>query len=543
MKTIIYVISVICGICLSLSASGSYLVKGIETQGILKVTSVTQDKRAVDPGQKKVLRSIPHFVGEFKKASAEKYVEFLISEKNIGDLDLFQTTNLNEISFNEKSSEVRVLLQQGPWENRINFTIVGDGYTLNEKDKFFADAQRIANDLFVKQTFQSYLPLFNISAVFVPSNKSGIGDGSPIDTAFKLYRSPKGSKRGIMPGDENSLDHAISLAQATTYPIVIGNDEFYGGLGGKYSISTSSEQSGLIVLRHELGHSIGEVGEEYDNGSAYFGANTARSIATISWKHWLKGPVKGNEAAVLSGDYVWKNLKEGDYNSRFSNTAFPNGLFYGEISSVGWKTAQDVQVTLDGVVVPLLGFFSIDRNFYDVDPIQLSKGNHDLKISEKIKDGDNVLGFAQLWAVPADYDFAPDHVDAFATFPDSGGKTYRPTHKSCVMRNMQTEKFCVVDQENLWLKMLANVNLIDSLTPVAVTSGLIKVKLTTIALPNLEIHWFQKLNGKYTEILPSENQVEMNLAKGTVVKVTVDFHTPEVLLESSALHAEKEINL
>lgn len=531
------------GLISSFSVSASLLVKGIERNGLLKITSVTEDSRVMKAGQKKYLRSVPHHVGEFKKITGEQYVEFLISEKDAGELGPIPSRPLNDVRFDEKVSEVRVLIQQGPWDNRINFTIVGDGYTLSEKDKFFADAQRMANDLFVKQTFQSFLPLFNVSAVFVASNKSGIGDGSPIDTAFKLYRSPKGSKRGIMPGDENSLDRAISLAPATTYPIVIANDDFYGGLGGKYAISTRSEQSGLIVLRHELGHTIGEVGEEYDNGSAYFGANSARSVSAISWKQWIKGPLKVNDAALLSGDYVWQNLKEKDYTSKFSNSIFPQGLFYGEISSVGWETAQDVTATLNGVVLPLLGTFSADRNFYDVAPAKLSAGTHVLKISENIKDGNNVLGFAQLWTVPADYDFTPNQVAAFATLPDGGGKTYRPTHRSCAMRNMQTEHFCVVDQENLWLKMLNNVSLIDSLTSVPESSGLVSVKLQTILLPNLEIHWFQKTNGKYVEILQSEGQLGISLAKGSTVKVTVDFHTPEVVLQDSSMHAEKEIKL
>jgi hypothetical protein len=123
---------------------------------------------------------------------------------------------------------------------------------------------------------------FNVYAVFVPSKVSGIGDGSPKDTAFRLYRDPAGSKRGIMPGNESALVRAMNMAPATDYPIVLANDDYYGGLGGRWAISTRSRATGLMVLRHELGHNFGEVGEEYDNGYVYRGANASRSIR-VPW--------------------------------------------------------------------------------------------------------------------------------------------------------------------------------------------------------------------------------------------------------------------
>src|SRR5688572_13344741 len=45
-------------------------------------------------------------------------------------------------------SEVRTLVQQGDPKNRVDLTIVGDGYTADDKDKFFADAQRLTEGLF-----------------------------------------------------------------------------------------------------------------------------------------------------------------------------------------------------------------------------------------------------------------------------------------------------------------------------------------------------------------------------------------------------------
>jgi hypothetical protein len=46
------------------------------------------------------------------------------------------------------------------------------------------------------------------------------------------------------------------------FPSIVGNDDFYGGLGGEFVIGTKSHTTGTIVLRHEMGHNFVNVGEE-----------------------------------------------------------------------------------------------------------------------------------------------------------------------------------------------------------------------------------------------------------------------------------------
>lgn len=52
---------------------------------------------------------------------------------------------------------------------------------------------------------------------------------------------------------------------------LVGNTQLYGGLGGEFTITTASTLNGALVLRHEIGHSLIDVGEEYEGGFAYFG--------------------------------------------------------------------------------------------------------------------------------------------------------------------------------------------------------------------------------------------------------------------------------
>lgn len=92
--------------------------------------------------------------------------------------------------------DIQRIVDGGDPTNRLDVVFMGDGYTLTEREQFFADIRRLTNDMFNGDTFRSYLPLFNIWAVFVPSNVSGIGYNGPKDTPFRLYRD-KGQLRAI----------------------------------------------------------------------------------------------------------------------------------------------------------------------------------------------------------------------------------------------------------------------------------------------------------------------------------------------------------
>jgi hypothetical protein len=443
-------------------------------------------------------------------------------------------------SFRIHDDNVRTIVNQGPASNRISLTIVGDGYTQGEKDKFFADALSTTKQLFDGQTYANYLPLFNVYAVFVPSNESGIGDGSPKDTALKLYRSPQGSKRGIMPGDESAAERAIEMAPGADYPILLANDNYYGGLGGRFAITTSSKRSGIIVLRHELGHNFGNVGEEYDGGQVYMGANFS-SRASVPWMHWVDGPLKVNAAVNLGGEYVWQNLNGHAYDFDFK---FPAGLLFNmQVSTVGWETPQDVAVTIDNQQLNFPGNYNEDRNFYEVGPVDgVSAGSHHLHVEEKIHDGDNVLAFARLYAMPKDYDFTKNKVGAFLDYNDNDSKVgFRPTHDSCPMRDMLNPNFCVVDKENMWIRFLNRVTLVDDVTVSADKT----VSLVAPKLSGLDISWFKDSGGgKMVELQDLHNKAQWS-AKDQSGKFSVRVHfvTPEVRKPTGRFLTEKGFNI
>lgn len=96
--------------------------------------------------------------------------------------------------------EIVKIVDGGDQSNRIDVVFMGDGYIADERDQFFDDIRRLTTEMFNGDTFRSYLPLFNIWAVYVESSVSGIGYNGVKDTPFRLYREA-GQLRAIYTGN------------------------------------------------------------------------------------------------------------------------------------------------------------------------------------------------------------------------------------------------------------------------------------------------------------------------------------------------------
>lgn len=168
---------------------------------------------------------------------------------------------------------------------------------------------------------------------------------------------------------------ACQSTDACDYPVVLGNDQFYGGMGGKFMqvtthkshthlkvyrgldvctnckrIVTASPHNGPLVLRHELGHSIIDVGEEYDGGFNYSGVNSARD-ASSSWAQWYSGPStepKIQQTSMPLQGYPWALL---NMSQSWSQTFISAGIYDShvvEFSVSGVAASGDLKVEIDG---------------------------------------------------------------------------------------------------------------------------------------------------------------------------------------------------
>ncbi|ETV99359.1 hypothetical protein H310_08073 [Aphanomyces invadans] len=465
-----------------------------------------------------------------------------------------QSKNLREAAV--QAASIRKIVDSGDPKNRIDVVFMGDGYTAAEESKFFGDMKRLTNDMFTGDTFAQYLPLFNIWASFVPSAQSGIGvGGKPRDTAFGLYRD--GTELRAVYTSKPTVARSVCAQTGTNacdFPSLIANDDFYGGLGGEFVISTRSPTSGTMVLRHEMGHNFGKVGEEYDGGQVYSGANSAQSASAITWKHWLTEPNKLTEQkwAQLYQKHIWYDLKNGAYTMDFKSTGgFKR--WYIILSVSGADTQDSLSVTLDGKPLAWKTQGLKDRTFYTwTSNTGFSAGAHKLVV----KAGGSFSGpiIKQLcnaeiseYAGENEYHQDNEYIGIYPTYDINKVKTVRPNNEKCLMRNMTSTHFCSPCQENMWQQFLSRVSFIDN---VAVTGK--KVALQLIPLAQLRVptdpfvqsnpalaaaekytvSWFN--NGK--EVAKFKNKFAVDTAtvqsKSSSWSVTVQFSTPSVRLDS-----------
>ncbi|KAF8627467.1 hypothetical protein AX17_006279 [Amanita inopinata Kibby_2008] len=295
-------------------------------------------------------------------------------------------------------------------------------------------------------------------------------------TVFGLYRD--GTELRAVYYSKPEVAHALcaQLGDQCDYPILLGNDPYYGGLGGEFTVVTSSFSNGPLVLRHELGHSIIGVGEEYDGGFAYFGPNAAHNLSEpLPWAHWLSNvsadPRSRAERSVMPAQaYPWTLLAcSTPWLINFTSSGlYSRHLLRFSLSGLPEKT--DLKIEFDGINLnwaprPDIG---LDRWHYDIyRDIPLGSGGHQVKFTllNGVREG-----VAQLCSVEvlefgneSEFKSTPGYYGIYPTFSDTNVTTYRPTNEDCLMRAVTTPNFCKVCLEGLWLSLLRRVDLIDSI--------------------------------------------------------------------------------
>jgi len=198
------------------------------------------------------------------------------------------------------------IIDNGPPANRVDLVVVGDGYTAADMDDYAVHAQSGVDDLFATPPFDRYLPLFNVHRVGVVSAESGVsGDPTPDvqrDTALGMRFWCGGTERALC------VDTFAAASYAENAPdwdqiFAVANSTKYGGVGYPSSdIGTYSGGNGSApqIAIHELGHTLGNLADEYAYGGPtdYSGPEpSARNVTTLSeaelasagakWADWL----------------------------------------------------------------------------------------------------------------------------------------------------------------------------------------------------------------------------------------------------------------
>jgi len=205
---------------------------------------------------------------------------------------------LTLLPFGQAAAQATVeqILDTGPTDQRINLVFLGDGYRGDELGKFREDAVGLLDYLLATPPYTTYRSYFNAFIIFVASNESGADHpetNTYRDTYFNSSYNCSNIQRLICFTGDGSTK-AVGLLQTFVpeydLPVLIVNDEIYGGAGGFFAITSTNDEARNIVV-HETGHAFAGLADTYENGNlpgheAYnTTAETDRNL--IKWRHWF----------------------------------------------------------------------------------------------------------------------------------------------------------------------------------------------------------------------------------------------------------------
>lgn len=163
--------------------------------------------------------------------------------------------------------KVWTLFENGPPSQKVDLLVIGEGYAASESPKFHADAKRLVAKLFDTEPFKSRKSDFNVRAIDLASQQSGIHRPRTADdrrTRTGVEYNIFDSERYVLTLDDRSLRDVASAAPYDFLEVLV-NEKQYGGGGIFNDQATAAVDTGFAeyVFVHEFGHHFAGLGDEY----------------------------------------------------------------------------------------------------------------------------------------------------------------------------------------------------------------------------------------------------------------------------------------
>ena len=201
---------------------------------------------------------------------------------------------------------VITIQKMGEPAQKVDFLILGDGYTASELGKFETDARRLTEVLFGTSPFKELRRNFNVWALCPIAGDSGISrpsTGTYRDSPLGATYDAFGSERYVLSFDNRAIRKTAQFAPYEFIEI-LANNRTYGGGGifNLYSTVAADNAFANYVFVHEFGHHFAALADEYYTSAVAYAPATDRIE-----------PWEANVTALLDpGTLKWRDLVPDD---------------------------------------------------------------------------------------------------------------------------------------------------------------------------------------------------------------------------------------
>ena len=195
--------------------------------------------------------------------------------REVWSVDLDPKDKFIDRSTMQPPAKLLELQKSGDPATKVDFLILGDGYTAAEEPKFEKDARRLIDILFSTSPFKEHRSDFNVWGLCPPAEQSGISRPStgiyrhsPVGATYDSFDS----ERYVLTTDNKAFR---TIAQFAPYEFVeiLTNSNTYGG-GGIFNLYSTVAADSLwspYVFVHEFGHHFAGLGDEYYTSDVSYG--------------------------------------------------------------------------------------------------------------------------------------------------------------------------------------------------------------------------------------------------------------------------------
>jgi hypothetical protein len=172
------------------------------------------------------------------------------------------------------STEVQLIFSSGLPAEKADLVFIAEGYTIHQRDKFFADAKRFSDILYRWEPYSDFTDAFNVYAVYTPSDETGTDrptDTIWVNTALGSTFNTLGSERYLTVSDCHQLHNFIAGIPYDQVCVLVNTDK-YGG-GGIYNFFTviaADNKYAEFLFHHEFGHAFASLADEYFTSSVSY---------------------------------------------------------------------------------------------------------------------------------------------------------------------------------------------------------------------------------------------------------------------------------